>query len=384
MATERMVAGGLRVRIDDPDEFIQRALVEDGDYEPDVAHLVRGLLRDGDLFLDVGANLGYHSLLAAAQGARVYAFEPVPRLLDKLAANVALNGFQERVRIAPRALSDQEGTSTLYVASRLDDGSHSLLPGVEAESVQPIDVRTVTLDGYLAAACESVPTLIKIDVEGCEALVLDGAARTLAALPPPVWIFETGDRLANQLGESAASVIRRFVDRGYRVFRISGDDAPAEVDVERVHCELADYVAVHPRSTRREAVLALLKQQEARREEDWQRQVRLASAELEAAGVGGQTFVLADDDQLRAFLTVGGHALAFREHEGQYWGPPTDDADAIGEIERLRTAGARYLVFAWPAFWWLEHYREFAGYLRSRSSCRWESERLIVFDFCPS
>jgi hypothetical protein len=68
------------------------------------------------------------------------------------------------------------------------------------------------------------------------------------------------------------------------------------------------------------------------------------------------------------------------ESNGQYSGPPQDDETAIGEVERLRRAGASFIVFAWPAFWWLEYYSKFSGYLRARFPCPLENERLIVFD----
>jgi hypothetical protein len=72
--------------------------------------------------------------------------------------------------------------------------------------------------------------------------------------------------------------------------------------------------------------------------------------------------------------------VPFLEHDGQYWGPPPDDATALREFERLRQAGAAFLAVAWPAFWWLDYYTDFHRHLRGRYRCLLENDRLIVFD----
>ena len=57
-----------------------------------------------------------------------------------------------------------------------------------------------------------------------------------------------------------------------------------------------------------------------------------------------------------------------------------DDETAIRELERLRRSGASFLAFAWPAFWWLDYYSEFSGYLRAKFPCLLENKHLVVFD----
>jgi predicted O-methyltransferase YrrM len=90
------------------------------------------------------------------------------------------------------------------------------------------------------------------------------------------------------------------------------------------------------------------------------------------------------------FIVVGnslwGEALAnrspipFIEHEGQYWGPPADDGTGIRELERLRQAGAAFILFGWLSFWWLDYYRGFSRYLRDKYRCVLENDRLVAFD----
>jgi hypothetical protein len=76
----------------------------------------------------------------------------------------------------------------------------------------------------------------------------------------------------------------------------------------------------------------------------------------------------------------GRYAIPFIERDGVYWGRPTDDAMAITELERLREAGARILVFGSNAFWWFEHYSGFADHVRDRYRCVAKDDHLVAFD----
>ncbi|HMJ65832.1 MAG TPA: hypothetical protein VK615_10820, partial [Candidatus Binatia bacterium] len=80
-----------------------------------------------------------------------------------------------------------------------------------------------------------------------------------------------------------------------------------------------------------------------------------------------QRFILVDEEQFRSNLPHRG-AIPFLERNGQYWGPPADDQTAIRELQRLRKTGATMIVFTWPSFWWLEHYREFHRHLQKHFS----------------
>lgn len=236
---------GLRIIIDNPSEWIQGQLLAYGIYEPNITKLLTAMLAPGDVFFDIGANIGYHSLVAAACGARVHAFEPVPRIAKRLGDNLLLNQLEAQVSVIQVALSNYPGEATLYVAERADDGSHSLLPGVTAKSIELISVQTITLDTYLRQTKCGTPTVIKVDVEGCESLVLDGASSVFDAPESPIWIIETGDRLANQLGESAAKVLNRLFARGYRVFLIpDAETRLSEVTPGNVAGELSNYLCI--------------------------------------------------------------------------------------------------------------------------------------------
>lgn len=249
---------GPRIIIDNPAEYMQSEILRGGVYERRVADLILAVGKPGDLMLDVGANMGQHSLIAAWHGMRVHAFEPLPRLAVRLKANLALNRLQERVSVFESAVSSVEGSATLYEMDRADDGSHSLLASETERQQSDVEVRTVTIDGHFKAHSCGPPAIIKIDVEGAEALVLDGATQTLAE-GRPVIIVETGDRLAHTLGESAGSVIDRLLRRDYRVFQIpEGHWVAEELPRPPVPGHLCNYVGVPRDSSHVSAVLALL------------------------------------------------------------------------------------------------------------------------------
>jgi hypothetical protein len=112
----------------------------------------------------------------------------------------------------------------------------------------------------------------------------------------------------------------------------------------------------------------------------WAFNAHTAKKEIAGNIPGGETLVLVDDAQLGSTLLSGQHAIPFLERDNQDWGPPADDGTAISELARLRQSGANFIVFAWPAFWWLEYYSEFSRHLRSHYRCILENERLVVFD----
>jgi glycosyltransferase involved in cell wall biosynthesis len=113
----------------------------------------------------------------------------------------------------------------------------------------------------------------------------------------------------------------------------------------------------------------------------WFYRLHLALQEIATVVPPGETFILADQDDWGVGATVAGRRrFPFLDQDGCYWGSPPDDATAIQELERLRRAGANFLVFAWPAFWWLDHYVGMRRHLHARFRCVLRNERLILFD----
>lgn len=126
---------------------------------------------NGGVFLDIGANMGYYSLMAAHQGAgKVVAFEPNPAMYSRLQFNIEANGLENRITALPIALGDQTATTTMIVSDRDMGGSH--IGAHDDGSGTPIDVQMKPLADVLAERGIAHVDAMKIDVEGMEDAVL--------------------------------------------------------------------------------------------------------------------------------------------------------------------------------------------------------------------
>lgn len=131
-------------------------------------------LRPGDLFVDIGANIGSYTVLASATGANVISFEPVPATFEALLDNVHLNRLETRVDVRNQAIGSSRGE--LEMIADQDTTNQALRAGARY-SGETLRVPVVTLDEALQGM---LPKLIKIDVEGFETEVLAGAMATFA------------------------------------------------------------------------------------------------------------------------------------------------------------------------------------------------------------
>jgi FkbM family methyltransferase len=144
-----------------------------GLHEVNEMAFVLHLLRPGEHLVDVGANIGSYTILAAGGAkAQVTAFEPIPSTFSHLQRNVLLNGLSEQVQCFQAGLSDAPGS--LRFSSGLDTVNHVLALG---EDLASVDVPVLCLDDVVK---QNAPTLMKIDVEGHELSVLRGGSKTLA------------------------------------------------------------------------------------------------------------------------------------------------------------------------------------------------------------
>ena len=115
----------------------------------------------------------------------------------------------------------------------------------------------------------------------------------------------------------------------------------------------------------------------------WNHRIRLCRNELRNLVPRGRAFILVDEGLAKTQLGYKSRAIPFLERDGEYFGPPENDAAAISELERLGYPRASFMVFLWPAFWWLEHYSGFREHLHSHYRVVLENDRLLVFDLRP-
>src|SRR5712692_386616 len=116
------------------------------------------------------------------------------------------------------------------------------------------------------------------------------------------------------------------------------------------------------------------------KEKSWAHRLERAVQEMATVISPEDTFILVDQDEWGMTDRAICRPIPFLEENGLYWGNPADDEIAIRELERLRQAGARFMAFGWPSFWWFDHYSGLQHYLRSHFGCVLENERLVVFD----
>lgn len=119
---------------------------------------------------------------------------------------------------------------------------------------------------------------------------------------------------------------------------------------------------------------------EAWRRNTWAYRVSDAVARLDAIIPPRAKYVLADAGEWALTPSERRRPIPFPERDGRYWGPPPDDTGAIQELERLRDDGARFLVFGFPAFWWLDHYRGLREHVESKFSPVARDAEMIIYD----
>ena len=214
----------------DPAQMSQRLMLEsfarNEFYEAETTKFLLLTLSQGDVFVDVGAHVGYFATLAAAlvgpQG-RVIAFEPDERNYGHLLEHVGLNGFTN-VAAVNAAVSDAAGDARFFVNAD-NDGGHALwdvaLHPFNERSRGASTVRSVTvttLDRALDALGAPAPKVVKLDVEGCETHVLRGAGRLLGGRGVPYVIAEVNRFGLARMGTSEAELRGFMTALGYETY----------------------------------------------------------------------------------------------------------------------------------------------------------------------
>lgn len=195
-----------------------------GKWEPEISKLIKKFMPAKGVFLDIGANIGYHSLFVASllkEEGMVYAFEPIPRLARQLESSVEDNYFHN-LKVENSALSDKEGEATL---SLIDEniGASSLKEAQDQNLVtEKITVKLKTLNSFL----KQFPRvdLIKIDVEGNEFETLRGGVDVLRKFRPVI-IMEFSHLLyENDYQGKTKEFVDFLKDLGYRFFLLSEEE----------------------------------------------------------------------------------------------------------------------------------------------------------------
>jgi FkbM family methyltransferase len=314
----------------------------------------------GGIYLDVGSNIGNHAVFFGCFCAdHVVAIEPNPRLHPILQRNIDANALGERTTVVPVGISDTDevGVMALRDEHSGNIGASHIVPGQAAAAASGERVELRRLDDLFAQLAPSLPalpvTFLKIDVEGMEMGVLRSATTLLREHQPQIFIeLITQEALAN-----ATALLSEF---GY-----------TSVD------HLGNPPSYHFIVPGRHAV----------RENKWHggshysHSVHMVEEQLAAITPRDAVVIVADLDQAGFGRSIAGRArLPFIEKQGQYFGPPNDDAHAIAEVTRLHAGGATHFALLWPAFWFFDSYPNFEQHLRSVHRCVLENAHAVVFE----
>lgn len=163
-------------------------LMRIGQFEVEETAIIIKVLPHVDVFVDIGANLGYYTCLALQSGKTVVAFEPQQQNLQCLFQNITANGWEDNAEVFPLALSERPGLLTLYGASGPSASLIQNWAGYSSRFKKTVPVST--LDNVLMGRFIDKQLFIKVDVEGAEFQVLKGALKTLDITPKPIWLLE--------------------------------------------------------------------------------------------------------------------------------------------------------------------------------------------------
>lgn len=192
-----------------------------GSFEWREQRFLNRFLRTGDVFVDVGANVGLFTLIAARRIGRsghVYAFEPCSKTYQRLLTNVALNRLAQ-VSSYRLALSDRAAQLNINISLNGYDAWSSLAEPVLGDSYAVERVSAVTWDDFARENdLLGRVTMIKIDVEGWESRVLRGGTQALSRADAPVLQVEFTGQAARSAGSSCTELYRLLEELGYRMF----------------------------------------------------------------------------------------------------------------------------------------------------------------------
>ena len=200
-------------------KFSGSKLMEEGKFEIKETNIVKEYLSSADVFINIGANVGYYCCIALANNVKTVAFEPLESNLKYLYANIRANNWGSNIEIFPIALSKEIGLLELYGGGT----GASLVKGwAGTPDYYKRLVPVSTLDCVLSNRFENKKLFILVDVEGAELLMLKGADHIVHMNPKPVWMIEITVSAHQPEGitinPDLLTTFRLFWDAGYKAY----------------------------------------------------------------------------------------------------------------------------------------------------------------------
>ena len=193
-------------------------IMAEGVFEPEETELVRNILKDVDVLVNVGANVGYYCCHALSMGKAVIAFEPIQQNLYYLLQNIKVNGWAG-AEINPIALSNEVGVLKIY-----GGGTGASVVKGWADTPQSFVTLAMssTMNEVLGNRLRGEKVLILVDVEGAEKSMLEGATKMLANVPKPIWLIEISvtehQPQGTLINPHLTDTFKCMFDAGYQAF----------------------------------------------------------------------------------------------------------------------------------------------------------------------
>lgn len=204
-------------------------LVSTGIYEKQTTRVLRNIVTKGMVCLDIGANIGYFTLIAArlvGEEGKVVAFEPEPHNFDLLVRNITLNGYDNVIPVQ-KAISNKNGRAKLFL-NIFDLGSHTLARprrNDKSFSQDTIEIEVQTLDSFFKDYTGKID-LVKIDVEGAELAVLEGMENIINQNKDLIIITEFSPDCLSRFDSAPEEYLNRLVNYGFRLYDMSEEKEP--------------------------------------------------------------------------------------------------------------------------------------------------------------
>jgi len=193
---------GLKFELN-PLSFIDRHILETGTFDGTLHNYIEQELKPGDYFIDIGANIGFYSLIASEiEGVQVYGFEPSPRELKRFKTNISINN-KTNIQIFPIALSDINQELILSISDLGNAGMNSIVNPIN--TFEKVNIQAKRLDSVLNLKEMQKVKIIKIDVEGYEHEVLMGM-ENLMPFFKGAFIVEISPDMMRKSGRNAMDI----------------------------------------------------------------------------------------------------------------------------------------------------------------------------------
>jgi len=186
-------------------------------YEPFTTEIFKRVVKKGNIVVDLGANIGYYSLLAArivGMEGKVYAFEPEPRNHGLLLKNIELNKYSNIIPVQ-KAVSNKSGATKLFISTSGGHSIHELSDGRDF-----VEVETVTLDEFLKEEGHHVD-VIKIDVEGAEIDAIEGMKQVIKENRNLKMFVEFWPYAIRKAGKSPEEFFSKLLNHGFVIYGIN-------------------------------------------------------------------------------------------------------------------------------------------------------------------